>query len=75
MAEAHGMDLEQLMAVLRQATGNSFVVENWDLLSGQWAHLASLASKDLNLFLAAAQQKDVNSALITEAARLMESPQ
>ena len=75
MAEAHGMDLEQLMAVLRQATGNSFVVENWDLLSGQWAHLAPLASKDLNLFLAAAQQKDVNSALITEAARLMESPQ
>ena len=75
MAEAHGMDLEQLMTVLRQATGNSFVVENWDLLSGQWAHLAPLASKDLNLFVAAAQKKDVNSTLIAEAARLMESPQ
>ena len=73
MTEAHGMDLEQLMTVLRRATGNSFVVENWDLLSVN-GRQAPVASKDLNLFVAAAQ-KDVNSTLIAEAARLMENPQ
>ena len=70
MAAAYDMDLDQLMAVLRQATGNSFVVENWDLLSSQWPHLAPLANKDLNLFLDAAQQMNVDAPLITQAAQL-----
>jgi 3-hydroxyisobutyrate dehydrogenase-like beta-hydroxyacid dehydrogenase len=67
MAAAHGMDMTVLMDVLKSASGNSFVVENWDFLEANWSHLGPNARKDMDLCLASARDKSV-PVPVTEAA-------
>ena len=68
MAESYGMDLDVLMGVLRQSTGTSWVVENWDVLVFQWSHLAPLAKKDVDLCIAAAHTNNVAMPILESTA-------
>jgi 3-hydroxyisobutyrate dehydrogenase-like beta-hydroxyacid dehydrogenase len=70
MAEAYGMDLNELMEILQHSTGKSFVVDNWDFLSSNWGHMGHMAKKDLDLYLAAAKEKNVASPLLQATEKL-----
>ncbi len=70
MAASYGMDLEQLMGVLRQSTGTSWVVENWDVLVSLWPHLVPLAKKDVDLCTAAAKKNSVTMPILETTAAL-----
>jgi 3-hydroxyisobutyrate dehydrogenase-like beta-hydroxyacid dehydrogenase len=67
MAEAYGMDLNELMEILQHSTGKSFVVDNWEFLSSNWGRMAN---KDLDLYLAAANEKNVTSSLLQATEKL-----
>ncbi len=70
MADSYGMNLEQLMDVLRQSTGTSWVVENWDVLASLWPHLEPLAKKDVDLCIPAAKKNDVSMPILQTTATL-----
>jgi 3-hydroxyisobutyrate dehydrogenase len=70
MAQAHGMDLAQLMAIINRSTGASFVVENWDFLASNWQHMGPMAMKDMKLCLAAAEAEGVPMPLVEAAGAL-----
>jgi 3-hydroxyisobutyrate dehydrogenase/2-hydroxy-3-oxopropionate reductase len=70
MARSYGMDLEQLMGVLRQSTGTSWVIENWDVLVSLWPNLAPLAKKDVDLCVAAAKKNSVTMPILETTAEL-----
>lgn len=70
MAEAYQMDLDELMGVLENSTGKSFVVDNWGLLSSNWDHMGGLAKKDLGLYLAAAEARDIECPLMKAVEKL-----
>jgi 3-hydroxyisobutyrate dehydrogenase-like beta-hydroxyacid dehydrogenase len=70
MADSYGMDLEQLMGVLRQSTGTSWVVENWDVLVSLWPHIAPLAKKDADLCIAAGKKNSVTMPILQATAAL-----
>ena len=65
MASAHGMDTAHLMEIIKSSTGNSFVVENWDVIQSKFQHLMSLNVKDAGLCLQAAVDKGTPSELLT----------
>lgn len=70
MADSYGMDLEQLMGVLRQSTGTSWVVENWDVLVSLWPQIEPLAKKDLDLCIAAGNKNSVTMPILQATAAL-----
>jgi 3-hydroxyisobutyrate dehydrogenase-like beta-hydroxyacid dehydrogenase len=65
MASAHGMDTAHLMEIIKNSTGNSFVVQKWDFIHANFQHLMSLSAKDAGLFLQAAADKGTPSELLT----------
>ena len=65
MASAHGMDTAHLMEIIKSSTGNSFVVQKWDIVQANFQHLMSLSAKDAGLFLQAANDKGTPSELLT----------
>ena len=64
VARAYSADLEALMAVCRNGTGNSFVVQAWDWIAANRELLAALALKDGRLCRAAAVAKEVPTPVI-----------
>lgn len=70
MADAYGMNLRELMSVLENSTGKSFVVDNWEFLSTNWEHMGRMAKKDLDLYLAAAYERDVETTLMKAVEQL-----
>ena len=71
MSQCYGFDSEELMKILTQSTGTSFVVENWEFLEGGWDHFSPMVEKDLDLCLSAAQAKNVCRPLVQAAAKLI----
>lgn len=65
MADAHGMDLEVLMEIIKSSTGNSFVAQNWGMIQASFQHLMRLAAKDAGLFVETASDKGTPSELLT----------
>lgn len=59
MARAYGMDLDLLLAIMKQGTANSFAVQNWEALRPLMAHIATLGAKDVGLAVEAAQAQGV----------------
>lgn len=70
MARSYGLSLEQLMSVLRQSTGTSWVVENWDVVASIWPQLEPLAKKDVDLCVAAAKKNSVAMPILEATAEL-----
>jgi 3-hydroxyisobutyrate dehydrogenase-like beta-hydroxyacid dehydrogenase len=70
MADAYGMNLGDLMGVLEHSTGKSFVVDNWEFLSSNWEHMGRMAKKDLDLFLDAAREQNVETKLMNTVEKL-----
>jgi 3-hydroxyisobutyrate dehydrogenase-like beta-hydroxyacid dehydrogenase len=59
-AAAYGMSGEQLMGILESASGDSFVVRNWDAIQPMWPHVMNLVRKDMGLFRQAAAAAGVD---------------
>ena len=70
MAAAYGMDLDNLMDVVRSSTGASFIAENWSFLEPNWKHLGRMDKKDIDLCLAAGRDKEVDMPLVEAASQL-----
>jgi len=64
VARAYGADMEALMAVCRNGTANSFVVQTWDWIAANLESLSALALKDGGLCRAAAEVKEVPTPVI-----------
>ncbi len=64
MARAYGADMDALMAVCRNGTANSFVVQGWDWIAAHRQSLAPFIRKDGGLCRAAAMAKDVPTPVI-----------
>lgn len=66
LAGAYGMPETQLMDVLKHASANSFMVQNWDAIAAMWDNIIDLGHKDALIFLEAARSHGINTPL-TEA--------
>lgn len=64
VARAYGADMEALMAVCRNGTANSFVVQTWDWIVANLELLSALALKDGGLCRAAAEVEEVPTPVI-----------
>ena len=64
MAAAYGLDLGVLMQILGKGTAQSFIADKWDYVATHWAHLQPLGRKDINLFLQAANARDIATHLV-----------
>lgn len=68
LGEAHGIDRETLLAIFRDSSANSFIVENWEFLTEEFGEVhpqgfegnAEICEKDLYLGLALAKGTDVD---------------
>ena len=58
MARAHGMDLDLLMDIFKQSSGNSFVVQNWEAMRPRMQHIMAIGGKDVGLCVEAARRKE-----------------
>lgn len=70
LSSAYGMDLDELMGILKSSSGTSFVVENWEYLEGDWAHFRPMVKKDLDLSIEAAKTRNVDMPLVELSAQL-----
>jgi 3-hydroxyisobutyrate dehydrogenase len=64
VARAYGADMEALMAVCRNGTANSFVVQAWDWIAANLESFSAIAPKDVGLCRAAAVAKGVPTPVI-----------
>lgn len=61
LVQAHGMELDQFMAILNQSTGRSFVSENLERYGLPiWGHILNILNKDVALCLDVARQSGVD---------------
>ncbi len=58
-AAAYGMPGEQLLEILANASGDSFVVRNWEAIQPMWTHVMNLVRKDMGLFRQAAAASEI----------------
>jgi 3-hydroxyisobutyrate dehydrogenase-like beta-hydroxyacid dehydrogenase len=64
MAKGYGLNLTNLMEVICNGTGNSFVAQNWDALIPTWPHLAPILTKDMGLCQEAGQEIEVELPMV-----------
>jgi 3-hydroxyisobutyrate dehydrogenase-like beta-hydroxyacid dehydrogenase len=56
--------MKQLMSIIGQSSGRSFVSDNWDYIISQWPLISSLGKKDVRLCIEAARAKEVTMPLV-----------
>lgn len=64
MARAHGMDLDLLMEIFKQSSGDSYVVQNWEAMRPGIQHLMRLGEKDVGLWVEAAQRQGTPATML-----------
>ena len=64
MARSYGMDLNKLMEIVAQSTGQCFVADKWNFVMTNWPHLSVMGKQDVKLCLEAAKEKNISMKLL-----------
>ena len=67
LARAYGMSEENLFAVFKHSSANSFLVQNWEAIGKMWDHVLGLGLKDLGICLGVAKARGVRMPLAASA--------
>ena len=68
-ARSFGLAEDDLMEVLKSASANSFIAQNWDAIRGMWDNVIDLATKDAGICLEVAEAAGIEMPLTTAATR------